>query len=242
MSRDVEDGHTRINNEILEALYQGDLSAREMRCVLFLIRKTYGWGQKTDSISLSQWAEETGMDQGHVRRTLKGLIERNIMIRESSSGGRNKASVYKFNKYFETWKSKETRAESAPTQTGAESAPVNGLNRGRISPKKQGPNQPHTKEKKESSCARAHARDPFIEAYERIWGMPISSPKIGELIHEWSERVPIALWEYGLTESLKNNARRWNYLESILRRVEADGLPVNGTAPSTVDIAWEELT
>ena len=61
-----------------------------------------------------------------------------------------------------------------------------------------------------------------------------------EMIHDWQDRITLAMWEYGLTESMKANARNWKYLESILRQVEIEGLPTNGAnkehTPQTITI------
>ena len=42
----LEDGYTKIANEILEALAGINLSPYEGRALFFLIRKTYGWKKK----------------------------------------------------------------------------------------------------------------------------------------------------------------------------------------------------
>jgi len=74
----VEDGYTKIVNSIVEALCQTDLSGTEMRMVLFLLRKTYGWNKKIDAISQSQFAEGVNINRRNVNREIKRLINRNI--------------------------------------------------------------------------------------------------------------------------------------------------------------------
>lgn len=39
---DLDDGYTRIANELLEAVMAADLTARQLKVVLAVIRKTYG--------------------------------------------------------------------------------------------------------------------------------------------------------------------------------------------------------
>ena len=64
MSRpQLEDGYVRIANELLEAIIRAPLSKRELMIVLAVVRKTYGYGKKTDDISLSQLAQMTGVDE-----------------------------------------------------------------------------------------------------------------------------------------------------------------------------------
>ncbi len=69
----VENGYTRIANELLEALGRARLTEREFRIVLAVIRLTYGFNQKQARISLQQLAELTGMDKANIHRTLKRL-------------------------------------------------------------------------------------------------------------------------------------------------------------------------
>lgn len=80
----LEDGYTRIANEILDALVKINLSPYESRVLWFIIRKTYGWHKKTDWISLSQITMGTGIAKPNVCRTIKSLTSRNLIIRPDS--------------------------------------------------------------------------------------------------------------------------------------------------------------
>ena len=84
-SQDTENGFTKVPNEILEALAVIGLRSYEMRLVLFIIRKTYGWHKKKDWISLSQLSEGTFISKPNVCRTIRQLVSRNLIVR-----GRNK--------------------------------------------------------------------------------------------------------------------------------------------------------
>ncbi len=74
-----ENGYTKIANEIMEALYQVNLSPYESRIVWFLFRKTYGLKKKIDRISLSQFANNIRLDRRLIHRTLKKLIQKNMI-------------------------------------------------------------------------------------------------------------------------------------------------------------------
>jgi phage replication O-like protein O len=73
-----ENGYTVIANEILEALMRIRLSGEEWKCLLVILRKTYGWNKKEDKISLSQFVLMTGMKKQSVHRALKKLSSKNI--------------------------------------------------------------------------------------------------------------------------------------------------------------------
>ncbi len=79
----AENGHVDIANEIIEALAKTYLSSYESQVLWAIFRKTYGWHKKEDWITGSQLVEMTGIAKGHISRTLKKLINRNIVNRNS---------------------------------------------------------------------------------------------------------------------------------------------------------------
>ena len=76
----LDDGFTKIANELLEAIMKVNLSSYEFRVVMAIIRKTYGYSKKQDYISLSQLEEITGIKACHICRTLKKLKAKNMII------------------------------------------------------------------------------------------------------------------------------------------------------------------
>lgn len=98
----VEDGKfVRLHNLILDVLSEARFTASEFRVILFLLRKTYGYGKKEDDLSLSQWEEGTNTDRTQVSRTLADLIDKKVIYRINSP--RKFCHRYGFNKYVETW-------------------------------------------------------------------------------------------------------------------------------------------
>ena len=95
-------GHTKIVNEIMDALIKIRIPGEQMQCLLFILRKTYGWNKKKDEIALSQFVNATGIRKPHVSRALKSLEERNII--HVTRNGNKIIPTYCFNKYFSTWK------------------------------------------------------------------------------------------------------------------------------------------
>jgi phage replication O-like protein O len=96
----LENGnYTRIHNAILEALAKVRLAPDEYRALVFLLRKTYGFGQKEDRISLTQWQEGTGDSRPVVNAGLHHLAEMKIIYRRLEGN----IFVYGFNKYLEQW-------------------------------------------------------------------------------------------------------------------------------------------
>lgn len=86
----VEDGYTKIANEILDALLKVNFGGYERRVFDTIMRKTWGFNKKEDAISNSQICKSTGLHRAHVSRSLKSLIERNLVTRIG-----NKTSIQK---------------------------------------------------------------------------------------------------------------------------------------------------
>lgn len=69
-----------ITNEFVEAVYKQYLRPNESKVFWFLIRKTWGWGDESDSIALKQFEEEIGIHKDNVSRALSSLRKRRIVV------------------------------------------------------------------------------------------------------------------------------------------------------------------
>ena len=99
-SPEVEDGHTKIANELLDAIICHDFSKRQLIMLLYIIRKTYGWNKSEDDISRSQILENTGIFSPHITTSLQELQSLNVIIITNG----NHAKRYKINKYYDQWR------------------------------------------------------------------------------------------------------------------------------------------
>lgn len=95
-SPQIEDGYTKIANELLEAFTRINLSSYQIRVLLAIIRKTYGFNKKEDWISNSQIVEMTGINMSHVSRAKKELKLKNIVT--------NRGNKIRLNKDYTTWR------------------------------------------------------------------------------------------------------------------------------------------
>lgn len=96
-----ENGHTGISNELLDAIIGHRVSGVEFQCLLFIIRKTYGWNKKIDMIPLSQFSKATGHKRQNIRAAIKSLECKNIIAVMKIHD--REALKYSVNKDFETW-------------------------------------------------------------------------------------------------------------------------------------------
>jgi phage replication O-like protein O len=94
-SPQIENGFTKIANELLDALCCLQLSGHEWAVVHAVIRKTYGYNKKEDWMTNTQIMALTGQSQQKVSLAKKKLVEKNIVIENG-----NKTSV---NKDYESW-------------------------------------------------------------------------------------------------------------------------------------------
>ena len=95
----LENGYTKIADELLDALAKFRIPGVEMQCLLFIIRKTYGYNKKEDWISNSQFVEATGLKKQHVSRSIKSLIKKKLVTKKDDK----KMPSYQFNKKYTDW-------------------------------------------------------------------------------------------------------------------------------------------
>jgi len=112
-SPQLEDGHTRIANELLEALLLARLTSRQWAIVIALVRKTYGFNKKKDDIGLGQLSDLTGLAKPHVSVAVRELEERKIISREKGIFGH----VMGINKNHDQWTGVERRSKPRVTES-----------------------------------------------------------------------------------------------------------------------------
>jgi phage replication O-like protein O len=106
----VENGnYTRIVNVVIEKLLPIPFNGCELALALFIIRKTWGYQKKEDQISLSQMELALERTRPTVVKALKNLQLVNILILVKKGTSISSSSVWRFNKYYHTWKLVNTR-------------------------------------------------------------------------------------------------------------------------------------
>jgi phage replication O-like protein O len=105
----IEKGHTRIANEIIEQVSRTDLNGTQIRILMVIWRYTYGFQRKTYEISLAFMAEAINSSRSHVDKELTTLIERKIV---SVVGvGPRRGRILSFNKNYEEWQGRPVEEE-----------------------------------------------------------------------------------------------------------------------------------
>jgi phage replication O-like protein O len=99
-SPQLENGFTRICNELLEALCKSDFTATELKVCLAVIRLTYGFQKKSSQISSMVLAKSTSTDIRFIWRTVSKLEEMKVLKVSRNVG---KTNVITLNKDYEKW-------------------------------------------------------------------------------------------------------------------------------------------
>ena len=99
----LEDGYTRIANELFEAILSFGFSGTEYAVVFAIIRKTYGYNKKEDDMSASQIGEMIGKHRNHVTVAINELVSKRVLSKRQGSYG----MILGLNKDYQNWGVKE---------------------------------------------------------------------------------------------------------------------------------------
>lgn len=88
---DLDNGYTRIANEILDAVMIAGLTKHQLLIIMAVWRKTYGYNKKTDWIGNEQMELMTGIDKTKCSTAKNQLIRMKILIQEGRKVGINKS-------------------------------------------------------------------------------------------------------------------------------------------------------
>ena len=111
----VEDGYTRIANELLDALIASKLPGSEWQVALFILRRTYGFHTTKATIPLPLFVAATGIAKSHVSRALAALKKKNVI--KIGNGGESTYSIQKdYTKWtcYQKWQRYQKRQRSLP--------------------------------------------------------------------------------------------------------------------------------
>jgi len=99
-SPQLEQGYTRLANELLEAIIRYPFSGAQLRVFFTIIRNTYGWNKKKHLATFSYIRCLTGISERHIKRIIKQLVQDNIILKEK----RQNMNVLGVNKNYCDWR------------------------------------------------------------------------------------------------------------------------------------------
>lgn len=157
-SPQLEDGYTRLANELLEAILGFGFTGRQLLVIFAVIRKTYGYGKKQDDMSAAQIGQICGMGRNHVTEVIGQLVQMNVLNRASGAYG----LVLGVNKSYGKWGEKQV---DSPKSGLSEVV----LNRDKTSPKSGQVDSPKSGHTKENLSKENQKKSPRQEITFKTW-------------------------------------------------------------------------
>ena len=97
----MENGYTRVANELMEAVMRFQFNKRELKIILYIIRNSYGYHRKyliNGANKHGKIAQAIGLGRPHVTKTLNELIAKNVVTTQ--------AGKLQLNKNYKQWTQK----------------------------------------------------------------------------------------------------------------------------------------
>ena len=85
--------HTQTPNELFDE-HMKEMAGSELKVILAICRKTFGWHKERDRISTSQLMEMTGLSNRAVIDAIRKLIKKNLIARRQI--GDSKTDTYEY--------------------------------------------------------------------------------------------------------------------------------------------------
>ena len=99
---DLDDGYTRIANDLYDALIAADLTKHQQKVAHAYVRMTYGYNKKNDRIADSQIAAKAKLPRCKVNVAKQELLAMNVLIQVGKNIGINKnISEWNINKSYQ---------------------------------------------------------------------------------------------------------------------------------------------
>ena len=112
----LENGYTRIANELFEAIIEYPFTCAELRIILLIIRRTYGWKTSKSYISYGSVARKLRTDIRYIKRRINKLIFENVLVKEKTEW-ENRIGLNKQYTSWQLWKTSRVR-NSRPLGSG----------------------------------------------------------------------------------------------------------------------------
>ena len=100
----LKNGFLKLSNELAEVFQKVHLTGNEWRVLWVILRQTYGWEKKTEKISQTYFARQTGIARRNIGSVLGKLLRQNIIIKNDDTY----IITYGLQKDYRKWHCPET--------------------------------------------------------------------------------------------------------------------------------------
>lgn len=218
---DLDDGFTRIANELLEAVMHAGLSQHQLLVLMAIMRKTYGFNKKSDWVSNEQISVLTGILPHKCSAAKSALVKRGILTKT----GR----VIGINKTVGEWSSLPEKGTEKKQYLKKVNLPESGKKRLPESGNANYQNQVNTKDK--------HTKDKHTKDKKDNSNKPPKSPRAGSFdaasvpLPDWLSAVTWSSWvEY--RRDLKKPIKSQQTVTQAINLL--DRCRLNGYAPEEI--------
>ena len=175
-SPQLENGFTRIANEVLEATARAHLNGTQWNIISVVWRQTYGYGRKSHALSETFLAAAADCSLRHIKRELTALISANILttVKEPTF---NSPREIAFNKNYSEWRISLQVTEGSPGD-GLVTSPGDGL---------------VTQRKKAKDNIKKDTSDGYLnELFNRFWNVYPKKVAKQDALKSWKKIKPSA--------------------------------------------------
>lgn len=169
----VEDGYTKLANELYEELIGANLTKNQAKVAHAICRKTYGFNKKTDRISDSQLAELTRLPRQKVNKAKNELIAMKVIVKVGMAIGPNKnLTEWDIPDCHQNGAIVTKTVTKSVTESVTELSPKQGHTKETITKEKKENKNTMSEEvrsKNEKSNSEPTKPDPFLEPFEKIF-------------------------------------------------------------------------
>ena len=114
-SPQLENGYIKYANELHDALVSTRLPGQEIRVVMAVAKKTYGFNKKKDQISYGQLSKITDIPRPRVIQHVKSLVSKKVL--GSLNNGTRKPPTLWINKDYDQWEPSPKKKTSPNKET-----------------------------------------------------------------------------------------------------------------------------
>ncbi len=211
----LENGYTKIANELLEAVSRYGLTGIQLSIIIILMRYSYGYNRKTVKASAKFVSDAiNNKNPSYIAKELRKLEELNIINVVGCKQGVTKE--YCVNKDYEKWHIKNYLGTTVPWYH---------------STKGVGTTVPNIKENNKEKYKKSNSNSKIpidedvkkaVKLYEQNIGVP--SPIAIDVLRDIISSHSADLLELAISEAVKANAKNIKYIEAIFRNWDNAGV------------------
>lgn len=232
--------YTQIPNAFFD-VHLPRMKEAELRVVLAIARATFGWHKEKDKLSLTQLMEKTGLKRQGVINGIQDGMKHGLITREESGMGFLYSLVINDELVNEVDQLDQSTKETSPLSRPQLVNEVDQLDDKLVNEVDTQKKVTTKESKKKTTIVASGASESETPAG---WSEVVSAyeSNIGMFTAMTSDMVKEAIIDYGsvqvvdaIKEAVKNNVRKWSYVEGILKRWKANGKVAKTITPQMKD-------